>query len=162
MKAAADQKAGSSVKKLATNRKAFRDYEVIEKFEAGIALQGSEVKSIRAGRFSLAEAHARVVNGEVILFGLHIQPYEFSRVEDQVPARPKKLLLHRREIDRLFGKATIKGSALVPLQVYFKRGLVKVEMGLCKGRQSEDKREVLKRKTADREAERAIAARMKR
>lgn len=159
---APEQKAGAAVKPLATNRRAFRDYHVLERIEAGLELRGAEVKSIRAGRFSLAEAHARVKDGQAFLLGLHILPYEFARAGEQDPARPKKLLLHRKEIDRLLGQTAIKGHTIVPLGLYLKHGLVKVELGLCRGKQAEDKREILKRKTAEREAERAMASRTRR
>ena len=159
MKAPADQKPRDSVRRVATNRKAFRDYQVLDKIEAGIELRGAEVKSIRAGRFSIAEGYASIDGGDAILHGFHILPYECSRVAEQDPDRPKRLLLHKREIDRLVGQTAIKGHTIVPLQVYFKKGYVKVELGLCKGKHSGDKRETLRRRTAEREAERAMAAR---
>lgn len=152
----------AAVKTIATNRKALRDYFVLEHFEAGIELRGPEVKSIRDGRCSIGESYARVDDGEVLLVDFHIQPYEYSRAEDYNPVRPKRLLLHRKEIDKVFGQASVKGQTLVPLRVYLKKGLVKVELALCKGKQSNDKREALRRKTADREAERAMATRTKR
>jgi SsrA-binding protein len=160
--ASAEKAPGAPVKILATHRKAFREYIILDRFEAGIELRGSEVKSIRAGRFSLNDGFAKIENGEVFLRGLHILPYQFSRADACDPARPKRLLMHRREIDRAFGQAAVKGQTLVPLKVYFKGPLVKVEMALCKGKQSQDKRESLRRKTADREAERAIASRTRR
>ena len=152
----------AAFKTIATNRKALRDYFVLEHFEAGIELRGPEVKSIRDGRCSIGESYARVDDGEVLLLDFHIQPYEHSRAEGYNPVRPKRLLLHRKEIDKVFGQASVKGQTLVPLRIYLKKGLVKVELALCKGKQSEDKREALRRKTADREAERAMAARTKR
>jgi SsrA-binding protein len=160
--ASPDKKPGAPVKVIATHRKAFHEYHVLERFEAGIELRGAEVKSIRAGHVSLNEGYARVDNGQVFLQGLHILPYEHARATECDPARPKRLLLHRREIDRLFGQSAVKGQTLIPLKVYFKSGLVKVEMALCKGKQTHDKRETLRRKTADREAERAIASRTRR
>ena len=156
-----DQKAASS-RVLATNRKAFRDYHVLEKLEAGIELRGAEVKSLREGRFSLAEGFALLENSQVFLQGLHIQPYSHARAAEQDPDRRKRLLLHRREIDRILGQASVKGHALIPLSIYFKHGLVKVELGICKGKHAEDKRDALRKKTADREAERAMASRTKR
>lgn len=150
------------VKTIATNRKALRDYFILERFEAGIELRGPEVKSIRDGRCSIGESYALVDGGEVLLLNFHIQPYEHSRADGYNPVRPKRLLLHRKEIDKVFGQASVKGQTLVPLRVYLKKGLVKVELALCKGKQSEDKREALRRKTADREAERAMSARTKR
>ena len=152
----------AAVKTIATNRKALRDYFVLEHFEAGIELRGPEVKSIRDGRCSIGESYARVEDGEVLLLDFHIQPYEYSRAEGYNPVRPKRLLLHRKEIDKVFGQASVKGQTLVPLRIYLKKGLVKVELALCKGKQVADKREALRRKTADREAERAISARTKR
>jgi len=160
--ASAQKKSDSAAKTVATNRKALRDYHVLDRIEAGIELRGAEVKSIRAKHASLSEAYAKLEKGQVFLYGFHVQPYEHARIEDQKPLRPKRLLLHRREIDKLFGQTAIKGHALVPLRVYFKRGKLKVELGLCKGKHTVDKRETLKRRTADREAERAIAARTRR
>lgn len=157
-----DQKAAAGAKVLATNRKAFRDYHILERLEVGIELRGAEVKSIREGRFSLAEGFALVENDQVFLRGLHIQPYVHARAAEQDPDRRKRLLLHRREIDRILGQATVKGHALIPLTMYFKRGMVKVELGICKGKHAEDKREALRKKTADREAERAMSSRIKR
>ena len=152
----------AAIKIIATNRKALRDYFVLEHFEAGIELRGPEVKSIRDGRCSIGESYALVDGGEVQLLNFHVQPYEYSRSDTYNPIRPKRLLLHRREIDKVFGQASVKGQTLVPLKVYLKKGLVKVELALCKGKQAGDKREALRRKTADREAERAMAARTKR
>ena len=152
----------AAVKTIATNRKALRDYFVLEHFEAGIELRGPEVKSIRDGRCSIGESYALVDGGDVLLLNFHVQPYEHSRADGYNPVRPKRLLLHRKEIDKVFGQAAVKGQTLVPLRVYLKKGLVKVELALCKGKQSEDKRDALRRKTADREAERAMAARTKR
>ena len=152
----------AAIKIIATNRKALRDYFVLEHFEAGIELRGPEVKSIRDGRCSIGESYALVDKGEVQLLNFHIQPYEYSRSDTYNPIRPKRLLLHRKEIDKVFGQASVKGQTLVPLKVYLKKGLVKVELALCKGKQAGDKREALRRKTADREAERAMASRTKR
>ncbi len=147
-------------KPIATNRKAHRDYHVLDKLEAGIELRGTEVKSIRQGNMNLAEGYARLEkSGDVVLYGVHINPYDHGNVHNHDPVRPRRLLLHRREIKRLFGQTAIKGNALVPLRAYFKRGRVKVELGLCKGKQTIDKREDIKRKTADREAQRAMRAR---
>jgi SsrA-binding protein len=147
---------------LATNRKARRDYQILEKLEAGIELRGTEVKSIRAGRASLAESFARVENDEVILHGLHVEPYPHGNRFNHDPLRPRRLLLHKQEIRRLYGLVSIKGRALVPLRLYLRRGRVKVELGLAKGKHAADKRETIKRRTADREAQRAIAERTRR
>ncbi len=143
-------------KTLASNRKAFHDYHILEKIEAGIELQGAEVKSIKAGHVSLNEAYALVRDGQVVLHSLHVQPYEKARVEQHDPVRPKRLLLHKAEIHRLLGQTTVKGHTLIPLSVYVKRGMIKVELGLARGKLLEDKRETLKRKTADREMARAM------
>lgn len=147
---------------VATNRKALRDYFVLERIEVGVVLRGAEVKSIREGRFSLNEAFSRIDDGEAVLCDFHIQPYEHARADGYDPVRPKKLLLHRREIDRLIGETSVKGMALIPLKLYFHRGRVKVELGLCRGKHVGDKRETIRRRTAEREAERAIAARTRR
>ena len=118
-----EKKSGAPVKILATHRKAFHEYIILDRFEAGIELRGAEVKSIRAGKFSLNEGYARVENGEVFLQGFHVLPYEHARASECDPARPKRLLLHRREIDRLFGQAAVKGQTLIPLRVYFRGAL---------------------------------------
>jgi SsrA-binding protein len=146
-------------RKIASNRRAMRDYTVLERFEAGIELWGTEVKSLRAGQVGMSGSFARVENGEVCLFGLNIPPYEHGNRFNHDPDRPRRLLLHRREINRLQAQSEQKGHALVPLGVYFKKGLVKVELGVCRGKAQYDKRETLRRRTADREAERAMAAR---
>ena len=141
---------------IATHRKAFRDYFVEERFEAGIELRGTEVKSLRAGEVNLAGAFARIENGEAVLYQMTVKPYEYGNQFNHEPARPRRLLLHRREIRKLAAETAQKRLALIPLSVYFKRGRVKVELGLCRGKQQHDKRETLKRKTADREAQRAM------
>jgi len=147
----------SSHNNLATNRRAFRDYFVIERFEAGIELRGTEVKSVRAGRVSLVGSYAQVENGEAILVGLTIQPYEFGNRFNHAIDRSRRLLLHKKEILKLQIETEQKGHTLVPLSVYTKKGRVKIEIGLCKGKQHSDKREALRKRTADREAERAMA-----
>ncbi len=148
---------GKSDSGFATNRKARRDYTVLEKFEAGIELQGTEVKSVRSSHASISESHAQFDGGQLFVWGMHIQPYKYGNVHNHDPDRPKRLLLHRREIDSLQGKVATKGLTLIPLRLYAKRGKVKIELGLCRGKQQEDKRETLKKRTADREAERAMA-----
>ena len=147
---------------LATNRKASHDYHILEKMEAGLALRGAEVKSIRAGEVSLGESFARVEHGQVFLHGLHVQPYACAHHVAHDPLRPKQVLLHRREIRRLISQMAQQGRTLVPLRLYLKRGLVKAELALCAGKHAGDKREALKRKTAEREARRAIADRTRR
>jgi SsrA-binding protein len=147
---------------VATNRKARRDYQVLEKYEAGIELRGTEVKSLRDGKVSIAESYARIEDGEVFLHQLHIMPYEYGNVHNHDPVRVRRLLLHKHEIKTLFGKTAVKGNALIPLRIYFKRGKAKVELALCRGKQQQDKRETIKRKTAQREAERTMAAHKRR
>ena len=143
--------------RLASNRRALHEYFVLERFEAGVELRGTEVKSIREGHIALTGAFARVENGEVILFGVNITPYEFGNRFNHPPDRPRRLLLHKREIGKLQSQADQKGHALIPLAVYLKRGLIKIELGVCKGKQHYDKRETLRKKTADRDAARATA-----
>ena len=147
-----------STKPLAANRKAFHDYFVIERYEAGIELRGTEVKCARDGHVSLPGGFARVEGDEVFLHNVTIPVYEFGNRFNHEPARRRRLLFHRKEIRKLQVQTEQKGHTLVPLSVYLKHGLVKVEIGLCKGKRQGDKRETLRRKTADREAERAVAA----
>ena len=142
-------------KTVVSNRRATHDYEILDRFEAGIVLSGAEVKSLRGGRGSLAQAYARVHGGEVWIEGMHIPPYEQQmdkRTYD--PIRTRKLLLHRREIDRLIGAVAEKGLALVPLRVYFAHGLAKMELGLGRGRRQFEKRQVLAEREHKREMER--------
>lgn len=141
---------------VARNRKALHEYHVLDTWEAGIVLTGPEVKSIRAGKVSLAEAFARVDDGEVWLHGMHVSPYDPAAIWNTDPTRPRKLLLHAREIRRLIGATREKGLTLVPLELYFRRGLAKVTLALARGKKLHDKRETLKRKTAEREMQRAI------
>lgn len=144
---------------LATHRKAQRDYFILERIEAGIELRGMEVKSIRNGRVSLDEAYAEIQNGQAYLYAMHVQPYAHARNDTYDPVRPRRLLLHRAEIDKLQGQVQQKGHTLIPLKLYLGHGRVKVELALGKGKHAEDKRETIKRKTADREAQRAMATR---
>jgi SsrA-binding protein len=137
------------------NRRARYDYHVLDSFECGIVLAGSEVKSIRAGHANLQDGYARVENGEVWLHGMHISPYEFSP-GDLEPVRPRKLLLHRRQIDELTRATAEKGVTLVPLRVYFKDGRAKVELGVAKGKRNYDKRRAIAERDAKREADRAM------
>jgi SsrA-binding protein len=145
-------KAGT--RRIADNRKAFHDYEVTERLEAGIALTGTEAKAVRAGHMSLAGGFVRFEPDGAFLCDVRIAPYEFGNQFNHEPDRPRRLLLHRRELEYLAGKVSQKGMAVVPLAAFYSKGLVKVEIGLCKGRQSPDKRDVLRKKTADREAAR--------
>jgi SsrA-binding protein len=156
MNAAARETSG--VKILASNRKAFHDFIILDKIEAGIELRGAEVKSIRAGEVSLQEGYAAVENGQVFLHSVRVQPYK-NGPPGQDPDRPKRLLLHRAEIERLVGLTAIKGHTLIPLNLHLRGGRIKVELGLARGKQYADKRETLKRREADREARRAMARR---
>lgn len=143
-------------KALSTNRKAYHDYHVEETFEAGIALTGTEVKSLREGRANLRDGYAAVEGGEVFLLNCHVSPYAPANRFNHEPRRPRKLLLHRAEIRRLIGKVQEKGLTLVPLSLYLKDGRVKVEMALCRGKKQYDKREDLKRRTQEREVADAL------
>ena len=144
------------IKIVAQNRKAYHDYFVEEKFEAGIELSGTEVKSVRLGTINLKDAYCTVKNGEVFAQGMHISPYEKGNVFNKDPLRPKKLLMHKREIMKLYGQIKQDGLALIPLSVYLKGSLVKVELGICKGKKLHDKRETSARKDAEREMDRTI------
>ena len=144
---------------VAKNRRARHDYEVLETLECGIALVGSEVKSLRNGKLSLDEAYGRLKGGEVWLYGCDIPEYLQANRFNHDPRRPRKLLLHKREIDKFASKAYEKGLTLVPLKMYFKRGRAKVLMGICRGRRQYDKREKLKKATMEREMQRAIRQR---
>jgi len=146
-------------KVLAQNKKARHDYFIEETYEAGIVLQGTEIKSIRAGRVNLRDSFARVENGEVFVYGMHISPYEQGNRYNHDPLRPRKILLHKKEIDRLAGVTKEKGYALIPLKIYIKNGYAKVLVGLARGKKNYDKRESLKKKEAAREIERAFKAR---
>ena len=141
----------------ASNRTAFHNYFILERFEAGIQLRGTEVKSIRGGRANLKDAYGLVKDGEVFLLNAHIGPYDFGNIFNHEPLRTRKLLMHKNEIRKLIGKTQGKGITLIPLRLYFKTGRVKVEMALAKGKQTCDKRETERRRTADREAREAVA-----
>jgi SsrA-binding protein len=144
---------------IAENRKAFHDYHLLETFEAGIALMGTEVKAIREGRVNLRDSFARLENGEVFLFNVNISPYSHRGYAEHEPLRRRKLLLHRHEIRKLIGKTVEKGMTLVPTRLYFKNGRVKVAISLAKGKKEYDKRETVKRREADRETRAAIKSR---
>jgi SsrA-binding protein len=145
----------------ANNKKAYHDYFIEETYEAGIVLQGTEIKSVRAGKINLKDSYARIQNGEAWLYSTHISPYEQGNRYNHDPLRPRKLLLHNREIAKLFGETKEVGYALVPLKVYLKNGFAKVLIGLAKGKKNYDKREDLKKKEAKREIERAFRDRQK-
>jgi SsrA-binding protein len=142
-------------KVVATNRKARHDYEIVDTFECGIVLRGSEVKSLRDAQVQLKDAYADIRNGEVWLERVHIAPYGFAAGGGHEPERPRKLLLHRREIDRLIGRVNEVGLTLIPLQIYFKEGKAKVELALAKGRRTYDKRQKIRERMERREMERA-------
>lgn len=150
-----------SVKLMANNKKAWHDYFIDDKIECGIELFGTEVKSIRMGHCSIKEAFVRIDKGEVYVYGMHINPYEKGNIFNKDPLRPRKLLLHRSEIDKLEGKIREKGITLVPLQVYFKGSLVKVEIGLARGKKLYDKRADIAKKDQRREVEREYKERLK-
>ena len=141
---------------IARNKKAFHDYFIEEKFEAGIELHGTEVKSIKNGKVSIKESFIRVIKNEVFIMKMHVSNYEFCNINNLPETRVRKLLLHRKEIEKLMGKIAEKGYTLIPLNIYTKNRLVKVEMGLAKGKKLYDKREDLKRKDQKRDIERSI------
>lgn len=146
-------------KTVASNRKARHDFAILETFEAGVALTGNEVKSLRGGRASLAEAFARVRDGEVWLEGMHIPPYEAGDKRNHLPVRPRKLLLHRREISKLTAAQQQDRLALVPLRVYFTHGLAKVELALARGRRTHEKRQAIAKREHEREMRREVGRR---
>ncbi|QQK81464.1 SsrA-binding protein SmpB [Salicibibacter cibi] len=146
---------------IAQNRKARHDFFIEETFEAGIVLRGTEIKSIRAGKINIKESFARVENGEVILHQAHISPYEQGNRYNHDPVRERKLLLHKREIKQLIGKTQQQGYSIIPIKVYLKQGLAKVQIGLAKGKKKYDKRQALKEKDAKRQMDKAIGQRMK-
>ncbi len=148
-------------KNIAENRKAFHDYHIIETFEAGIVLVGTEVKAIREGNANLRDSFARLEDGQVWLYNVHINPYSHRGYADHLPTRKRKLLLHRQEIRKLIGKTVEKGMTLVPTRLYFKNGHVKVALALAKGKQAHDKRETIKRREADRETRAAVKERQR-
>jgi SsrA-binding protein len=154
--------AGDGTVNVCRNRRATHDYEIHDRIECGLVLVGTEVKSLREGHASLEDAFARIDGGEVWLVGAEIPEYAFGNRLNHKPKRPRKLLLHRREIDKFAGKASEKGFTLVPLRMYFKDGRAKVELAIARGKQAHDKRESLKKADARREIDRAMAARRKR
>lgn len=146
-------------KLIANNKKAYHDYFIEDKFEAGISLAGTEVKSLRMGKCSIKESFLHIENGEMILYGMHVSPYEKGNIFNKDPMRPKKLLLHKAEIAKIAGKTAEKGYTVVPLQVYFKGSLAKVEIALAKGKKLYDKRADIAKKDMKREAERDFKVR---
>ena len=149
----------TNVKLVANNKKAYHDYFILETFEAGIALSGTEVKSIRMGKCSIKEAFVSVEKGEVFIYGMHISPYEKGNIFNKDPLRVRKLLLHRSEINKLLGKTKEQGITIMPLKVYLKGSLVKVEIGLARGKKLYDKRQDIAKKDQKREAQREFKIR---
>ena len=147
------------IKEIAQNRKAFHDYFVLEKYEAGIELAGTEVKSVRAGQVNMKDSYCSIKNGELFLRGLHISPYEKGNIFNRDPVRVRRLLMHKREINRLNSQVMQQGVALIPLSLYFKDSKVKVEIGVCKGKKLYDKREASAKKDAQRDMDRIMKER---
>ena len=146
-------------KLIANNKKAYHDYFILEKYEAGIVLHGTEVKSLRMGQCSIKEAFIRIENGEMFTYGMHVSPYEKGNIFNKDPRRPRRLLAHKSEIRHLQQQIKLQGYTLVPLQLYFKQGRVKVELGLCKGKKLYDKRADAAARDAKRDIDRAIKTR---
>lgn len=151
-----------SSRPLATNRKAHHDYNILERHEAGIELRGTEVKAVRNGEAGLSGSFARIKNGEIFLLNMNIPAYEFGNRFNHDPMRPRRLLLHRQEINRLKVQSEQKGLTVVPLSLYLKRGIVKVEIAVCRGKRAHDKRETMRRRTADMEARREMSRSIRR
>ena len=148
-----------NTKVLATNRKAYHDYHIEETYETGVALTGTEIKSVRAGSVNLRDAYAQVKNGELWLMNVHIAPYEPASRQNVDPYRDRKLLMHRKEILRLFGRVQEKGLTVIPLRMYLKKNRAKLEIGLARGKRQYDKREAISKRDAAREMERAVKTR---
>ena len=149
------------IKVIAQNRKAFHDYFVEEEYECGLALFGTEVKSIRQGRVNLKESWAQIRKGEIRVEGMHVSPYEQGNIFNKDPLRPRKLLMHKSEIRKLDGLVMRQGYTLIPLELYFREGRVKLQLGLCKGKQAHDKRDSIAKRDSDREIRRALRDRQK-
>jgi len=142
------------VKVLTDNRKAYFEYFILDKFEAGVVLQGTEVKAAKQGKINLKDSYANIKDGEILLFNAHISPYNHGNIYNHEPTRTRKLLLHRSEIDKITGKIKEKGLTLIPIKVYVNKGLIKIELGLCKGKNVRDKREDIKKRDIEREQRR--------
>ena len=153
------QKTDDGARVVATNRKAYHDYFIEEKLEAGIVLTGTEVKSLRDGKVNLRESYASIARGEIFLHQCHISPYSHGNIANHDPVRTRKLLLHRKQIEKLLGKTQQKGLTLIPMDLYFRKGYAKLTLAVAKGRKLYDKREKLRRRTQEREAERAMRER---
>jgi len=149
------------IKVLVNNRRARHDYHIIDTYEAGISLQGTEVKSIRGGKANIGEAYARINNSECVLTNMHVSPYDPGNRFNHEPLRPRRLLLHKREIRKLYNETQLKGNTLIPLKLYLKNGLVKVELAVARGKQQHDKREAAAKHDADRRARQAEGNRRK-
>lgn len=155
------EKQNSSFLPIASNRKAYHDYFVLETYEAGIELYGTEIKSIRNGKVNLKDSFCSVDNGEMFVIGMHISPYEHGNIFNRDPMRKKKLLMHKKEIIKLFTQNQQQGLSIIPLKLYIKKGRAKLEIGLCKGKKLHDKRNVAAEKEANRSIERALKERSK-
>ncbi len=153
--------AKEDMKLVANNKKAYHDYFIEEKYEAGLVLHGTEVKSLRMGKCSIKEAYVRIEDGEVFIYGMHVSPYEKGNIFNKDPLRTRKLLLHKQQIRKLLGASSEKGYTLVPLQVYFKEGRAKIEIGLAKGKKLYDKRQDIARKDQKREAEKELKMKLR-
>lgn len=153
--------AKENIKLIANNKKAYHDYFIEDTYEAGISLHGTEVKSLRMGKCSVKEAFIRIENNEVFIYGMHISPYEKGNIFNKDPLRVKKLLLHKQQIRKLIGNSSEKGYTIVPLQVYFRDGRAKIEIGLAKGKKLYDKRQDIARKDQKREAEKELKVRLR-
>ena len=153
------EKKDNGLQTVARNKKAYHDYFVLESFEAGIELFGTEVKSVRQGKVNLKDAWCSIERGEIYVNGMHISPYEFGNIFNRDPMRKRRLLMHKREINRLYGQLKQQGLTLIPLSAYFNRGRLKIQVGLCKGKKNYDKRESIARKDAEREAARELRSR---
>lgn len=153
--------AKEDMKLVANNKKAYHDYFIEEKYEAGLVLHGTEVKSLRMGKCSIKEAFIRIENNEVFIYGMHISPYEKGNIFNKDPLRIRKLLLHKQQIRKLTGNSSEKGYTIVPLQVYFKDGRAKIEIGLAKGKKLYDKRQDIAKKDQRREAEKELKVRLR-
>lgn len=153
------EKKDNGLTTVARNKKAYHDYFVLESFEAGIELFGTEVKSVRQGKVNLKDAWCSIEKGEIYVNGMHISPYEFGNIFNRDSMRKRRLLMHKREINRLYGQLKQQGLTLIPLSAYFNRGRLKIQVGLCKGKKNYDKRESIARKDAEREAARELRSR---
>lgn len=153
--------AKEELKLVANNKKAYHDYFIEEKYEAGLVLHGTEIKSLRMGKCSIKEAFIRIENGEVFIYGMHISPYEKGNIFNKDPLRVRKLLLHKSQIQKLIGNSAEKGYTIVPLQVYFSNGRAKIEIGLAKGKKLYDKRQDIAKKDQKREAEKELKVRLR-